>query len=146
MKFLLKIFQLLLLLEGAAVEAEVVGEEAQVIKGQGRGRQIGFPTANMDYDKTLIIPAGGVYITQTTINGMTYNSVTNIGINPTFNMGHAINIETHLLDFNRDINGEEMRVTFLRKIRDEKKFSSVNDLIFQIDQDVKSSRSYFKND
>ncbi len=115
-----------------------------VIKGQGRGRQIGFPTANMDYDKTLIIPAGGVYITQTTIHGMTYNSLTNIGINPTFNMGHAINIETHLLDFNRDIYGEEMRVTFLRKIRDEKKFSSVNDLISQIDSDVLCAKEFFK--
>lgn len=117
-----------------------------VIKGQGRGKQIGFPTANMDYDKALILPAGGVYITQTTIHGMTYNSLTNIGTNPTFNMGPSLNIETHLLDFNRDIYGEEMRVSFLKKIRDEKKFSSVNDLIAQIEGDVKSAKSFFKND
>jgi riboflavin kinase / FMN adenylyltransferase len=116
----------------------------RVIKGQGRGRQIGFPTANMEYDKELMIPAGGVYITQTRIKDMVYNSVTNIGINPTFNMGHAINIETHLLDFSRDIYGEELRVSFLKKLRDEKKFSSVNDLIAQIDHDVKVAREYFK--
>ncbi|MGZ3788350.1 MAG: bifunctional riboflavin kinase/FAD synthetase [Bacteriovorax sp.] len=117
-----------------------------VIKGQGRGRQIGFPTANMEYDKALILPGGGVYITQTTIHGMTYNSVTNIGINPTFNMGQVINIETHLLDFNRDIYGEELRVSFLKKIRDEKKFSSVNDLIFQIDVDVQAAKKFFAHD
>ena len=116
----------------------------RVIKGQGRGRQIGFPTANLDYDKELMIPSRGVYITQTTIHDMTYNSVTNIGINPTFNMGHEINIETHLLDFNRDIYGEGMRVSFLKKLRDEKKFSSVNDLITQIDLDVVSTKTFFK--
>ncbi len=117
-----------------------------VIKGQGRGKQIGFPTANLDYDKSLILPAGGVYVTQTTVHGMTYNSVTNIGINPTFNAGHVINIETHLIDFNRDIYGENMRVSFLKKLRDEKKFSSVNDLIAQIEADVKTAKDFFKND
>ncbi|RPJ71755.1 MAG: bifunctional riboflavin kinase/FAD synthetase [Alphaproteobacteria bacterium] len=117
----------------------------RVIKGQGRGKQIGFPTANMDYDKELIIPIGGVYITQTTIHDMTYNSVTNIGVNPTFNMGNVVNIETHLLDFNRDIYGEEMRVSFLKKIREEKKFSSVNDLIAQIESDVKTTKAFFKS-
>lgn len=115
-----------------------------VVKGAGRGKQIGFPTANLDYDKSLILPAGGVYITQTTVHGMTYNSVTNVGINPTFNAGHVINIETHLLDFNRDIYGETMRVAFLKKVRDEKKFSSVNDLISQIEADVKTARDFFK--
>lgn len=118
----------------------------RVIKGQGRGKQIGFPTANLDYDKELIIPERGVYITQTTIHDMTYNSVTNIGINPTFNMGHAINIETHLLDFSRDIYGEEMRVSFLKKLREEKKFSSVNDLVQQIELDVQDAIIFFKHD
>lgn len=117
----------------------------RVIKGQGRGRQIGFPTANMDYDKELIIPAKGVYVTQTSIKDMIYNSVTNIGINPTFNMGQVINVETHLLDFNRDIYGEEMRVSFLKKLRDEKKFSSVNDLIAQIELDAQHAKDYFKS-
>jgi riboflavin kinase/FMN adenylyltransferase len=117
----------------------------RVIKGQGRGKQIGFPTANMEYDKDLIKPSGGVYITQTTIHDMTYNSVTNIGTNPTFNMGLVVNIETHLLDFNRDIYGEEMRVSFLKKLRDEKKFSSVNELIYQIEADVLATKNYFKS-
>ncbi|MDO9182668.1 MAG: bifunctional riboflavin kinase/FAD synthetase [Bacteriovorax sp.] len=118
----------------------------RVIKGQGRGKQIGFPTANIEFGKELIVPARGVYITRTTIHDMTYNSVTNIGINPTFNMGIEINIETHLLDFNRDIYGEEMRVSFLKKIRDEKKFTSVNELIAQIDNDVLAAKLFFKSE
>ncbi len=117
----------------------------RVIKGEGRGRQIGFPTANLGYDKELIVPQRGVYITQTTFKDLTYNSVTNIGFNPTFNSGTQINIETHLLDFSRDIYGEEVRVSFIKKLREEKKFSSVNDLINQIDQDVNSARTFFSH-
>lgn len=117
----------------------------RVIKGEGRGRQIGFPTANLGYDKELIVPQRGVYITQTTFKDLTYNSVTNIGYNPTFNSGNHINIETHLLDFSRDIYGEEVRVSFVKKLREEKKFSSVNDLISQIEQDVKFARNYFSH-
>lgn len=118
----------------------------RVIKGQGRGKQIGFPTANLDYDRDLLIPQGGVYVTRTIILGMIYNSVTNIGINPTFNMDVEINVETHLLDFSRDIYGEEVRVIFLKKLRNEKKFTSVNELIDQINLDVRSTKDYFKND
>lgn len=117
----------------------------RVIKGQGRGRQIGFPTANIEHRKELIMPSRGVYITQTIIHEMTYNSITNVGVNPTFNTGMEINIETHLLDFNRDIYGEEMQVCFLKKIRDEKKFSSVNDLVSQIELDTQSAKVFFKS-
>ena len=117
----------------------------RVIKGEGRGRQIGFPTANLGYEKELIVPQRGVYITQTTFKDLTYNSVTNIGFNPTFNSGNTINIETHLLDFNRDIYGEVVRVSFVKKLRDEKKFSSVNDLINQIEQDVQLAREFFSH-
>jgi riboflavin kinase/FMN adenylyltransferase len=116
----------------------------RVIKGQGRGKQIGFPTANVDYGKELIIPGIGVYISQTTIHDMTYNSLTNIGVNPTFNNGGEINIETHLLGFDRDIYGEEIRVSFLKKLRDERKFASVNDLVNQINNDVQVAKLFFK--
>lgn len=116
----------------------------RVIKGQGRGRQIGYPTANLDYDKELILPAKGVYITQTRFKDMVYNSITNIGINPTFNMGEIVNVETNLFDFDRDIYGEEMSVVFLKKLRDEKKFVSVNDLIAQINQDVQKAKEHFR--
>lgn len=116
----------------------------RVIKGAGRGRQIGFPTANLDYDKVCIVPSLGVYVTRTTFKGMTYFSVTNVGKNPTFNSGNEIHLETHLLDFNVDIYGEKISVSFVKKIRDEKKFSSANELIQQIKSDVATTRELFK--
>lgn len=116
----------------------------RVIKGQGRGRQIGFPTANLGYDKDIILPAKGVYVTNTILNGMLYESITNVGVNPTFNTGYDIHVETHLLDFSRDIYGDEIRVIFVKKIRDEKKFSSVNELVKQIEEDSIIARKYFK--
>lgn len=118
----------------------------RVIKGEGRGKKIGFPTANLGYDKDLLIPMRGVYITQVQLGDMLYNSLTNIGINPTFNQGYTIHVESHLLDFSNDIYGDEIRINFIKKIRDEKKFSSVNDLIAQIDFDVKLARDYFKHE
>lgn len=118
----------------------------RVIKGEGRGKKIGFPTANLGYDKELIIPAKGVYVTQVKIKDMVYNSVTNIGVNPTFNTGYDVHVESHLLDFIHDIYGEEIRVSFIKKLRDEKKFPSVNDLVAQIESDVNQTRNYFKHE
>lgn len=118
----------------------------RVIKGEGRGKKIGFPTANLGYDKELIIPAKGVYITQVKIKDMVYNSVTNIGVNPTFNTGYDVHVESHLLDFTHDIYGEEIRVSFIKKLRDEKKFPSVNDLVAQIKADADLARDYFKHE
>lgn len=110
--------------------------EGVVVKGEGRGRKIGFPTANIQVDPDLIIPQKGVYVTRTSYKGMIYQSVTNIGNNPTFKDTEKIHIETNLFDFNNDIYGESLRVDFLSKIRDEKKFATVNELIEQIKSDV----------
>ena len=117
-----------------------------VIKGQGRGRQIGFPTANIGYSKDIVIPSKGVYVTKTLLNNMLYESITNVGVNPTFNSGYEIHIETHLLDFSRDIYGDEIQVQFVEKIRDEKKFSSVNELVKQIEMDLLLAKKYFKDE
>jgi riboflavin kinase/FMN adenylyltransferase len=117
----------------------------RVIKGLGRGKQIGFPTANLGYDRAIILPAKGVYLTQTQINDMVYFSVTNVGENPTFNAEKELHVETHLLDFSRDIYGEEIRVYFFQKMRDEKKFTTVNELVAQIASDVKDAEIIFKN-
>ncbi len=116
----------------------------RVIKGVGRGRQIGFPTANLSYDHVCLVPGNGVYITKTTLRGMTYFSVTNIGFNPTFNTGLDVHVETHILDFNVDIYGETIKVEYLTKLRNEKKFASVNELINQIGHDVKSVREFIR--
>lgn len=116
--------------------------EGVVVKGEGRGKKIGFPTANIQVSQDLIVPRKGVYVTKTIYRGMTYQSVTNIGNNPTFKDTNQLHIETNLLDFNIDIYGEVLDIQFLKKIRDEKKFATVNDLISQIKADVETARSY----
>ncbi len=110
--------------------------EGVVVKGEGRGKKIGFPTANIQCSQDLIIPQNGVYVTKTHYNGMIYNSVTNIGHNPTFKDTKMVHIETNIFDFNLDIYGENIEIEFLSKIRDEKKFQTVNELIEQIRNDV----------
>ncbi len=115
--------------------------EGVVIKGEGRGKQIGFPTANIQVSQDLIVPNKGVYVTRTIYKGMTYNSVTNIGNNPTFKDSNQVHIETNLFDFNNDIYGEPLEIQFIKKIRDEKKFATVNDLVKQISADVGLAKS-----
>lgn len=114
-----------------------------VVKGKGRGKVIGFPTANVSCDKKLLLPKGGVYISRTSITGMSYLSVTNIGINPTFGDETQISVENHILDFNDDIYGIEINIEFIERLRSEKKFDSVNDLISQIKEDTVAVREYF---
>ena len=117
-----------------------------VVKGAGRGRQIGFPTANISYDNERITPAIGVYVTSVEVRGMKYHSVTNIGINPTFKDNEDKTVETNIFDFSEDIYGEQLCVLFHKRIRDERKFESVNDLIEQISSDVEFAKNYFRVD
>lgn len=119
--------------------------EGVVIKGEGRGKKIGFPTANIQVSEDLLVPHKGVYVTRTVYNGMTYQSVTNIGNNPTFKDGNQLHIETNLFDFDHDIYGEMLEIQFLHKIREEKKFPTVNELIDQIRKDVAVARDYLKH-
>lgn len=116
--------------------------EGVVIKGEGRGKKIGFPTANIQVSPDLIVPHRGVYVTRTNYNGMTYNSITNIGYNPTFKETHHTHIETNLFDFDTDIYGETLDIEFLHKVRDEIKFPTVNDLIAQIKSDVVFAKDF----
>lgn len=129
------------LTEGAVDRAsELLGRpfslDGVVIKGEGRGKKIGYPTANIKVSDDQLVPASGVYVTRTRYQGMTFNSITNIGSNPTFNKGQSLHIETNLFDFTSDIYGEEIEVSFIQKIRDERRFPTVNDLIQQISSDV----------
>ncbi|MCO4792695.1 MAG: bifunctional riboflavin kinase/FAD synthetase [Bacteriovoracaceae bacterium] len=117
-----------------------------VIKGAGRGRQIGIPTANIDFDTDLLVPKRGVYITKSTYRDQVYFSVTNIGINPTFKDDEIYSVETHLLDFDNDIYGDELSISFVERVRDEVKFNSVNELVSQIKADIETAKKYFKND
>ncbi|MDP4179795.1 MAG: bifunctional riboflavin kinase/FAD synthetase [Bacillota bacterium] len=115
----------------------------KVVKGRQIGNTIGFPTANilpLDY---IVIPQKGVYITQTLFEGELFNSVTSIGMNPTFKDVSSISIETYLLDFNNDIYGKNIEVFFLKRIRKEKAFGSVEELVKQIKDDVLFAREFF---
>jgi riboflavin kinase/FMN adenylyltransferase len=116
--------------------------EGVVVKGEGRGKKIGFPTANIQVAADLMIPQKGVYITRTLYRNMIYQSVTNIGSNPTFKDSNQIHVETNLFDFSSDIYGENLEIQFLSKIRNEIKFPTVNDLISQIKTDVEKAKKF----
>lgn len=118
----------------------VVGE---VIHGEKRGRTIGFPTANVNVWSEQIIPANGVYAGWATLENETFKAVTNIGIRPTFE-GDDVTVEAHLLDFDRDIYGKQLEITFETRLRPEKKFNGINELISQIKSDAQSARDYLE--
>jgi len=118
------------------------GVEGVVIRGDQRGRSIGFPTANLK-PHNRVIPKFGVYATATLIGGIWRRSVTNIGVRPTFGEELEPSIEAHVLDFDGDLYGDALRVRFLHRIRDERKFSGVDELITQIGRDAERARNYF---
>lgn len=107
----------------------------KIIKGFGRGRQIGFPTANISVNESKIIPIDGVYAVYAHYNGKKYKGVLNIGSNPTFG-NQSTTIELHILKFSKDIYDEVISVHFVSRIRAEIKFSSVDALITQINDDI----------
>lgn len=102
---------------------------ASVIKGKQLGRSLGYPTANLFVkEPEKIIPAGGVYFVETIVNGRRHYGMMNIGTNPTTDTDMAVKCEVHLFDFDADIYGEQMTVKFIKRIRDEKKFSGLTEL------------------
>ena len=108
-----------------------------VVEGHHEGRKIGFPTANINAPYGKIVPANGVYATETTIDGRTYPSVTNIGMRPTYHNGEHCSIETHIVGFDGDIYGKGITVGFCRRLREECQFDSPEELRKQIEKDVK---------
>jgi riboflavin kinase/FMN adenylyltransferase len=118
------------------------GVEGRVVRGHERGRTLGFPTANL-HPQNRVIPASGVYVTATLIDGAWRRSVTNIGARPTFDKDGQPSIETYVLDWTGDLYGDVVRVRFLHRLRAERKFASINELKQQIDRDVARARRYF---
>jgi riboflavin kinase/FMN adenylyltransferase len=107
-----------------------------VVTGDQLGRQLGFPTANLNV-AGLVLPPNGVYAARTKAGGQSHRSVLNIGYRPTLqNPNPSLRVEVHLLDFNGDLYGQELEVFFAEKLRDERKFNSVEELKKQIEQDV----------
>ncbi len=118
------------------------GVEGVIIRGNRRGHTIGFPTANLK-PQNRVIPRFGVYATATLIDGHWRRSITNIGVRPTFENTTEPSIETHVFDFDGDLYGDVLRVRFLHRIRDERKFSGIDELKGQIERDTRTARNYF---
>ena len=108
--------------------------EGKVIHGKKLGRTIGFPTANLEIDKSKCIPAKGVYYTNVSIKGKIFKGITSVGHNPTVN-GKELTIETYILDFNEDIYGQNITLYFINKIREEIKFNGLEELVNQLNVD-----------
>lgn len=111
----------------------------KVVEGYQNGRKIGVPTANLEVCDRMIMPCQGVYMGYTRVLGKTYKSVINIGDNPTFN-GNKITVESHILDFDTDIYGQDITIEFAKRIRSCRKFESINELKNQIEQDIARTR------
>jgi riboflavin kinase/FMN adenylyltransferase len=119
---------------------EVTGE---VVPGEGRGRSLDCPTANVDHDNE-IVPRHGVYVTETVALASRFPSVTNVGVRPTFG-GRTASVETHLLGFDGDLYYERVAVRFLARLRDEMRFDGAPALADQIARDLAAAESFFQN-
>jgi riboflavin kinase/FMN adenylyltransferase len=113
--------------------------EGTVVEGEKRGRAIGFPTANLSVWDEQLIPANGVYATWAILGDEAYTAATNIGQRPTF-AGDNLTVEAHLLDFSGDIYGETMELRFEERLRTEREFKGLAELVAQIEKDVAATR------
>ncbi len=119
------------------------GVEGRVERGAERGHMLGFPTANL-HPHNRVIPRNGVYVTGTLIAGEWRRSVTNVGVRPTFTRDSEPSVETFVMNWAGDLYGDVVRVRFLHRLRDEKKFASVEELRAQIEKDVSRAQNYFE--
>jgi riboflavin kinase/FMN adenylyltransferase len=125
--------------------AELLGRPyaltGEVVHGDGRGRAIGVPTANLEVWADRCLPKTGIYVCMAHVLGETWGAVTNVGYRPTFEPQPATPIvEAYILDFDRQIYGEKLRLEFLSRLRDELRFSSVDALVEQMREDISIAR------
>jgi len=113
----------------------------EVVRGEGRGRLLDFPTANVAVDNETV-PRRGVYVTETMAFGSRFPSITNVGTRPTFG-GAALSVESHLIDVEENLYGERVEVRFLARLRDEVKFAGPSELADQLARDQAAATSYF---
>lgn len=114
--------------------------EGDVVKGDGRGRTLGYPTANIHLrSPRKIVPGHGIYFVGVVLRGKQWYGMMSVGVRPTIKDGGERTIEVHVFGLNDDVYGEELQVTFLRRLRDELKFASVGELVTQMHKDKETS-------
>ena len=111
----------------------------KVVTGDRRGRELGFPTANIDVSQSMAQPGDGIYATWAVVDGVRRPSATSIGVRPTFGLTQRL-IEVYILDFDGDLYGQELEVRFVDKLRDQEAFSNLDALVEQINRDVANTR------
>jgi riboflavin kinase/FMN adenylyltransferase len=115
-----------------------------VVAGARRGRELGFPTANLSTDNELVPPTG-VYATTADLQGTRWPAITNIGVRPTFEAAGAVTVETHVLGLDADVYGAKLSLSFIQRLRDERRFADVDALREQIAADVRRAQRLFDN-
>jgi riboflavin kinase/FMN adenylyltransferase len=115
-----------------------------VVEGAKRGRELGFPTANLSTENDLVPPTG-VYATALDLGGTRWPSITNVGVRPTFEAAGAVTMETHVLGLQREIYGDAVSLSFVQRLRDERRFPDVDALKEQIEADIRRARRLFDN-
>jgi riboflavin kinase/FMN adenylyltransferase len=128
--------------EAGALLGHHYGIDGTVVHGEKRGRELGYPTANLETANELI-PPHGIYATAMTIDGRVYPSVTSIGQRPTFGDDLATTIEAHLIGQSLDLYGQNIRLAFVQRLRDERKFPDVESLVEQMAADVRRATRLF---
>jgi riboflavin kinase/FMN adenylyltransferase len=128
--------------EAGALLGHHVFVDGTVVRGAGRGRELGIPTANLETENELV-PPNGVYATTVTIDDVVYPGVTNVGLRPTFADVQRPAIEAHVLGLDRDLYGKRVRLAFVQRMRDERRFPDVDALKAQIEADVRRARRLF---
>ncbi len=110
-----------------------------VVGGDGRGHALGYPTANLSFDTDLAVPARGVYAAMVRVAGAIHPAVVNVGVRPTFG-GDELTVEAHLLDFGGDLYGRMVAILFRYRLREERRFEAIDELVAQIGKDASASR------
>ncbi|CAM2817529.1 riboflavin biosynthesis protein RibF [Dellaglioa algida] len=121
-------------------EYQTIGE---VVHGEARGRELGFPTLNLEFNEHIRIPGPGIYVTRVQVSGVWYRGMASIGYNVTFGQDRELTVEINLFDFNEMIYGQQVTVEWLSYLRSEIKFDGIDGLISQLNQDKKMTNTYF---
>ena len=129
--------------EASILLAQPYAVSGRVVQGFRRGRQIGFPTANIRPRTSVLLP-NGVYAVRAGVDDGEYHAVANVGVNPTFGENQRT-VETNLFDFSADLYGKRLRVSFVKHLRAERKFSSVEELVQQIREDADRARRFLSS-